>query len=419
MKRKKREKRKNPLFTLTFVILISILSSIPTTTANDQIILSFYPLNQPPSEPINPSPVNGATGVETTVTLSVIVYDETSNTVDVYFYDASDDSLIGIDYNVTSDWSTASVTWSSLQEDTIYRWYAIANDSQYENRSNTWTFTTRSQGGGGGSGEIIPPIINQPPIANITGPLIGYVNQTLIFSANLSYDPDGIITHYRWDFDNDGLFDVDWIEDILVTHTYSKQGNYTVKLQVRDQYGAISTDTYVIIIKQLEPPLQLPMARANGPYTSFTNENISFNSTGSYDPDGIIINYTWYFGDNNISYLENPIHSYSKAGNYIVYLTVVDNDNLSNTAIVSIYIREPEPEKEKEYPLPIPWILLLAIIATIIDFILIYKRRRKKKKDKVPNTKNENNENIENIHDIERQIDEMKLGTDNERYYSH
>lgn len=417
MKRKKREKRKNPLFTLKFVILITILFLLPTTTANDQIILSFYPINQPPSEPINPSPVNGATGVETTVTLSVIVYDETSNTVDVYFYDASDNSLIGMDYNVTSDWSTASVTWSGLQTDTIYSWYAIANDSQYENKSNTWTFTTRSQGGGGGSGGIIPPILNQLPIVNITGSLIGYVNQTLIFSANYSYDPDGIITHYRWDFDNDGLFDIDWIEDILVTHTYSKPGNYTVKLQVKDQFDAISTDTYVIVIIQIEPPLQLPIARANGPYSSLINENIYFNSTGSYDPDGIIINYTWNFGDKNTSYLESPIHSYTKSGNYIVYLTIIDNDNLSNTAIVSIYIREPET-KEKEYPLLIPWVILIAIIATIIDFIiLLFKRRRKDKKNKESNTTNK--KNLEDIHDLQEQVEEIKLKTDNTRYYPH
>ncbi len=410
MKRKKREKRKNPLFTLAFIILITTISLLPTTTANDQIILSFYPINLPPSEPMNPNPVNGATDVDTTVTLSVIVYDETSNTVDVYFYDASDNSLIGIDFNVTSDWSTASVIWSGLEGATIYQWYAIANDSQYENRSNTWTFTTRYTGGGG-SGEIIPPI-NQPPIANITGPLTGYVNQTLIFSANYSYDPDGIITHYRWDFDNDGLFDIDWIEDMLVTHSFSKPGNYTVKLQVKDQYSAIGSDTYIIIIEKLEPPLQLPVARANGPYTSFTNENITFNSTGSYDPDGIIVNYTWHFGDNNVSYLKNPIHSYTKPGNYIVYLTVVDNDNLSNTAIVSIYIREPEPEKEKEYQLPIPWILLLAIIVTIIDFFIIYKRRRKNKNNRELTPIDNNKRSVESIQDIERQIDEIELAKD-------
>jgi PKD repeat protein len=414
MKRKKMEKRKIPSTIVSFIILISILFSIPTTSANDQITASFNPLNEPPSQPINPNPPNGTKDVETIVTLSVNVYDEIGNTVDVYFYDASDDSLIGIDFNVPSDWSTASTTWSGLQKNTIYRWYAIANDSEYENRSDTWTFTTKSDSGGGGG--YTPPL-NQLPIANITGPLIGYVNQTLIFSAHYSYDPDGNITHYRWDFDNDGLFDIDWIQDILVTHTYSKPGNYTVKLQVKDNDGAISTDSYVIIIIRIEPPLQLPIAKANGPYMSFTNESITFNSTGSYDPDGTIVNYTWYFGDKNTSHMKNPSHSYKKPGNYVVLLTVVDNDNLSNTAIASIYIREPEPEKEREYPLPIPLYLLMAIIATLIIYILISKRRRKNQNFTKSNTIKKNKEILEDIDEIESQIDAIELEPEKKRPY--
>ncbi len=36
------------------------------------------------------------------------------------------------------------------------------------------------------------PPSNIPPVANITGPRIGYVNQSLIFSAHYSYDLDGV-----------------------------------------------------------------------------------------------------------------------------------------------------------------------------------------------------------------------------------
>jgi PKD repeat protein len=174
-----------------------------------------------------------------------------------------------------------------------------------------------------------------------------------------------------------------------------------VKLQVKDNDGAISTDSYIIIIKQLEPPLQLPVAQANGPYMSFTNESIAFNSTGSYDPDGTIVNYTWDFGDKNTSHMENPIHSYAKQGNYIVFLTVVDNDNLSNTAIASIYIRDPEPEEEKEQPLPILLILFMAITTTIMSvFILKSKRRRRQIYYYMKNKLN-------NVHNMELKANEL------------
>ncbi|UCF12612.1 MAG: PKD domain-containing protein [Thermoplasmatales archaeon] len=404
MKGKKIEKQKVFLSIISFIIFISLLFFIPATLASDQIIVSFNPiLNEPPSRPINPYPPNSTMNVEIPITLSVSVYDETGNTVDVYFYDASDDSLIGTDYNVTSDWSTASVTWSGLQQSTIYRWYTIVNDSEYENRTETWTFTTRSYGGGGGG--YIPPI-NQIPIANITGPLIGYVNQTLIFSAHYSYDPDGIITHYRWDFENDGLFDIDWIEDILVTHTYSHPDNFTIKLHVKDNDGTTSTDSQIIIIKQLEPPLHLPIAKANGPYMSITNKNITFNSTGSYDPDGTIVNYTWDFGDKNISHMENPKHSYIKQGVYVVFLTVVDNDNLSNTAIASLYIRDPEePEEEREQPLPILLGLLMIIIATLINYLLVSKRLRNNKKVKKSETIKKNKVTLKDIQNMTAEVD--------------
>ncbi|MCD6478025.1 MAG: PKD domain-containing protein, partial [Candidatus Aenigmarchaeota archaeon] len=85
-------------------------------------ILIVYSLNNPPNKPINPSPSNGATGISTSPTLSVSVSDPDGDSMDVSFYDASDDSLIGTDSGVSSG-STASITWSDLSEGTTYSWY--------------------------------------------------------------------------------------------------------------------------------------------------------------------------------------------------------------------------------------------------------------------------------------------------------
>lgn len=101
--------------------------------------------NSPPDAPFNPVPSNGATGVGTSPTLSVDVTDPDGDTMDVYFYDASDDSLIGTDTTVNSG-GTASVTWSGLSEGTTYDWYAIADDGLSSTQSTTWSFTTQSGG---------------------------------------------------------------------------------------------------------------------------------------------------------------------------------------------------------------------------------------------------------------------------------
>ena len=63
--------------------------------------------------------------------------------MDVSFYDASDDSLIGTDAGVSSG-GTASTTWSDLEYETTYSWYAIADDGQDTTQSHVWDFTTES-----------------------------------------------------------------------------------------------------------------------------------------------------------------------------------------------------------------------------------------------------------------------------------
>ena len=220
------------------------------------------------------------------------------------------------------------------------------------------------------------PPINIPPVANITGPRIGYVNQSLIFSAHYSYDPDGIIIEYRWDFENDGLFDTEWTKEILITHSYFNSGNYTIKLQVKDDNQATGVTQLIITIIQLTPPLQLPIAQANGPYQAYANQTITFHSNDSYDPDGIIVNYTWDFGDKTLSYEQNPVHIYTQPGNYIAILTVRDNDNLSNIALASVYIREYNesvaPDNSQSAPPIIPLVIMIPCIFLIILFANLF-----------------------------------------------
>ena len=55
------------------------------------------------------------------------------------------------------------------------------------------------------------------------------VNETVIFSANDSFDRDGEITKYYWDFD-DGTN----ATGPYVSHDYEKGGNYTVVLIITD-----------------------------------------------------------------------------------------------------------------------------------------------------------------------------------------
>ncbi|WP_169336372.1 NosD domain-containing protein [Archaeoglobus sulfaticallidus] len=69
------------------------------------------------------------------------------------------------------------------------------------------------------------------------------------------------------------------------------------------------------------------------PSPATINEEVEFNASLSYDPDGFIVDYTWNFGDGNITTTNQPIitHVYSSSGNYTVTLTVIDNDGSTNS----------------------------------------------------------------------------------------
>lgn len=87
---------------------------------------------------------------------------------------------------------------------------------------------------------------NKPPAAilKITPNPTGYENQTIIFDASESYDPEGQPLNYYWNFgdgNNSG-----WIPDNNTTHVYKKQGVYNVTLIVSD--GELSSKP---VIKQL------------------------------------------------------------------------------------------------------------------------------------------------------------------------
>lgn len=81
----------------------------------------------------------------------------------------------------------------------------------------------------------------------------------------------------------------------------------------------------------------VPTAVSNADIISGTVPlTVNFDSSGSVDPDGAIVAYTWDFGDGGTSSDASPIHTYQGVGSYIVALTVTDNMGAtanSNTSI--------------------------------------------------------------------------------------
>ena len=90
------------------------------------------------------------------------------------------------------------------------------------------------------------------------------------------------------------------------------------------------------------PPNQPPIANFTySPLKPLVSEEITFNASASFDPDGHIVSYYWNFGDGSpVSHGEIVPHSYSVAGDYTVTLTVTDNGGAINSTSMMVKVTE-------------------------------------------------------------------------------
>ncbi|HDO19797.1 MAG TPA: PKD domain-containing protein, partial [Thermoplasmatales archaeon] len=182
------------------------------------------------------------------------------------------------------------------------------------------------------------PPQNKVPVADAGGPYYGMVNQTVYFDGSGSYDTDGNIVSYIWDF-GDGSFST----GKKVQHIYSQAGNYTVTLTVRDDDGGEDIDTTTACISDVKEN-NPPVAVIDVPSYAMVGEKITFDASNSYDSDGTIVSYVWSFGDGNNAVGSTVEHSYSSPGTYTITLTV--NDDLggtgTSTATITIFSQSEE-----------------------------------------------------------------------------
>ena len=83
---------------------------------------------------------------------------------------------------------------------------------------------------------------NESPVADANGPYSGAVDSPITFDASGSYDLDGSIVSYEWDWDADGNFD-ESTDSATITHTWIEPYSGTIVLRVKDNEGATSTDS--------------------------------------------------------------------------------------------------------------------------------------------------------------------------------
>ena len=155
-------------------------------------------------------------------------------------------------------------------------------------------------------------VTESAPVASFTRACSG---PTCHFDAFGSFDSDGRIVAYNWNFGDGGMVTT---SDPVVTHWYAL-GTYTATLTVSDNAGAISGPTSAQIIVVNTPPV------ANVQFFCDMFVPVCVFDGSASDPDGNVVSWAWNFGDGTQGSGHHLTHTYAEAGIYTVTLTVTDS----------------------------------------------------------------------------------------------
>jgi len=175
-----------------------------------------------------------------------------------YFYSISTFDVDGDKIRYRFDWGDGNYSnWSDFMfsNKTVsmsHIWnvssnYSVRVIAQDENSMNSsWSPVLNVTASQADSGEILP-------VADVNVSSNVSVNQTIVFNAVDSFDPDGFIVSYKWDF-GDG----ETGSGVSPEHVYRKSGRYNVTLMLTDNDGNTLSEKLtvnvasVVLDKQLE-----------------------------------------------------------------------------------------------------------------------------------------------------------------------
>ena len=175
-------------------------------------------------------------------------------------------------------------------------------------------------------------VLRGEPSAVITSSDTVNKNDSLIFDASFSTDPNGDPLSYQWDF-GDGQTDI----GITTVHVYAVSGSYTVSLTVFDG------NTPTIATKVITVVNQVPTAVITSADTVDKNISMLFDASLSSDSNGDPLTYSWDFGDGSLAATSTNVnHTYTKGGSYTVTLTVNDGEtSASASKIITVANQAP------------------------------------------------------------------------------
>jgi gliding motility-associated-like protein len=188
-------------------------------------------------------------------------------------------------------------------------------------------------------------IIISVPRADFISPDTNSCASKTIRFTNLSAGP---LLTYQWDF-GDG-------QSSTITnpvHIYGVEGEYGVKLSIRDQYGCRDSILKNNYISVRNPVAQFSMSDSVSTCPPLV---VNFSNQSQH-----YIGFEWDFGDGTKSVLQNPIHFYTYPGTYQAKLKVISAGGCIDSIMKKIVVRGPQGSFTYDR--------LLGCVPTTINFV--------------------------------------------------
>src|SRR3989454_34117 len=217
----------------------------------------------------------------------------------------------------------------------------------------------------------------RPPVADfVASPSPTNPGSPVTFDASASFDPDGTIVSYTWDFGDGSLG-----TGVQASHGYARKGVFGVELTVVDNLGLTNRTTRGIAVRDRAPQIT-SSTPGLGPLNVDAGATQTFTVI-AWDPDGDVLSYTWRIdgavaGGNTSALNFAP----SAPGSHIVNVPVSDGSLIVSREWTVTVVANGLPA------LITSWPFLAFVAAAIAAVFLIWLTRRRRKRDGPPRSPN-------------------------------
>ncbi len=204
----------------------------------------------------------------------------------------------------------------------------------------SWLFV-KDDDGNIGKDSVTVTVINQPPlISSMQIDTVVLLGSSMSATCNVS-DEDGVITHYEWDFDGNGIFEYQQATNTSIEYLFKHPGTHTVFLKITDDEGLIAIDSVEVKVNSA-PYINQGLTDT---VTVMEDEEVQFGLSAS-DFNGDVINWSILDStDNGLILLNNIIQDsliilYRPSENFegLDSLSVIAIDVYGATDTINLYV---------------------------------------------------------------------------------